>query len=87
MLQLPQAESCGVAREVWDSFPDELVFETHVPRDPVFLEATAAGVPIGLLRTPRPPVAHVFENLAEDLERRFGFNASRGNHGPQPLVD
>lgn len=87
MLQLRQSESYSVAQEVWEKFPPELLFNANVPRDPVFLEASAAGVPVGLLRQPAPPVAHVFDLVAAELEGRMGLSQSRQNDGPQPLLD
>ena len=87
MLQLRQSESYGVAQEVWERFPQRLLFDAHVPRDPVFLEATAAGVPVGLLRRPPPPVTHVFDLVAAELEDRLGLSHSRQFDGPQPFLD
>lgn len=87
MLQLRQEQSYKVAQEVWEQFPDGLLFEVNVPRDAVFLEATAAGVPVGLLRRPPPPVAHVFELVAAELEGRLGLLQAREFDGPQSLVD
>lgn len=87
MLQLRQSESYGVAQEVWERFPQRLLFDAHVPRDPVFLEATAAGVPVGLLRRPPPPVTHVFDLVAAELEGRLGLSQSRQFDGPQPFLD
>ena len=87
MLQIRQAESYTVAQEVWEKFPDTLLFDANVPRDPVFLEASAAGVPIGLLRRPPPAVAHVFDLVAAELEIRLGLLETRQFDGPQPLLD
>lgn len=87
MLQLRQTESYTVAQEVWEKFPPELLFNANVPRDPVFLEATASGVPVGLLRQPAPPVSHVFDLVAAELEGRLGLSQLRHSDGPQPLLD
>ncbi len=87
MLQLRQEESYKVAQEVWENFPDTLLFDANVPRDSVFLEASAAGVPVGFLRRPPPPVAHVFDLVAAELESRLGLAQVREFDGPQSLVD
>jgi chromosome partitioning protein len=87
MLQLRQEQSYDVAQEVWERFPDALLFDANVPRDPVFLEATAAGVPVGLLRRPPPAVTHIFDLVAAELEDRLGLMVEREFHGPQSLVD
>lgn len=86
MLQVRDENSFDVAREIWDTFPAELLFNANVPRDPVFLEATAKGVPVGLLRRPAPPVAHVFDLVAAELEARIGlFEVGRSDE-PQPFL-
>lgn len=87
MLQIREESSYNVAQEVWESFPDQLLFDVNVPRDAVFLEATAAGVPVGLLRRPQPPVAHVFDLVAAELEARLGLVEARHFDGPTSLVD
>ncbi|WP_428264384.1 ParA family protein [Haliangium sp.] len=87
MLQLRQNESYSVAQEVWEKFPERLLFDAHVPRDPVFLEATAAGVPVALLRRPPPPVTHVFDLVAAELEGRLGLAQTTESDGPQPFLD
>jgi chromosome partitioning protein len=85
MLQMQDANSMAVAQEVWGMFPKRLLFETNVPRDPVFLEATAAGVPVPLLRTPPPPVSHVFDVITGELIDRI-YPKGEGR-GPQPFLD
>lgn len=87
MLQLRQNESYGVAQEVWERFPERLLFDAHVPRDPIFLEANAAGVPVSLLRKPPPPVTHVFDLVAAELESRLGLAQQGETDGPQPFLD
>jgi chromosome partitioning protein len=69
MLQQRVSESLSVATDLWSGMPPALVFETTIPRDSVFLKASAAGVPLGLLRKNPPPIAGVFDRLAEELER------------------
>ncbi|MEM6295813.1 MAG: ParA family protein [Myxococcota bacterium] len=87
MLQTNDASSLQVARDVWDMFPRELLFDVSVPRDGVFLEATAAGVPVGLLRRPAPPVTHVFDLVAAEVARRMELQTTRTVDGPQSLLD
>lgn len=88
MLQLRDESSYEIAQEVWESFPEHLLFDVNVPRDPVFLEASTAGVPVGFLRTPTPAVSHVFDLVAAELESRLGLvDESREFDGPKPLVD
>jgi len=87
MLQRDDERSVASARDVWDLFPPQLLFDASIPRDPVFLEATAVGVPVGMLRTPRPAVTHIFELLAAELALRMQLPTAQPNDGPQALVD
>ncbi len=87
MLQTSDEASMQVARDVWQMFPRELLFDVSIPRDGVFLEATAAGVPVGLLRRPQPPVTHVFDLVAAELARRIQLDSARFVDGPQSLLD
>lgn len=73
MLQTRADTSLGVAQESWRLFPEGLVFEASVPRDPVFLEASAAGLPLALLSRRPPAVAAVFDQLAGEIEERLGW--------------
>lgn len=86
MLQVRNEHSFDVARELLDQFPQELLFSANVPRDPVFLEATAKGVPVGLLRRPAPPVTHVFDLIAAELEDRVGLIEQARSDEPQPFL-
>lgn len=87
MTSLRQEVSFAVTQEVWASLPAELVLEAHVPRDPAFPEASAAGVPVGLLRRRPPPVASVFDNIAAELEPRLGLVEEGKDDGPVHLLD
>ncbi|HHH26797.1 MAG TPA: ParA family protein [Polyangiaceae bacterium] len=71
MLQLRDESSLDVAQEAWARLPSELVLETTVPRDPVFLAASARGVPLGLLARKPPPVFRVFDQLADEIATRL----------------
>jgi len=86
MVQLRNEASLGVAREIWSSFPPDLVFETTLPRHPDFLAASAAGVPVGLLGTSPPPLAAVFDQLAMELEPRLGLRREAADDGPLDLL-
>lgn len=79
LLQSRQADSLEVARESWRLFPGRHVLDTSIPRDEVFLQASAAGVPVALLRRRPPAVAAIFDALAAELEPRFGLE--RETHG------
>lgn len=71
--------------ELWDLYRDQ-VFETAIPRDRTFLQASRAGVPLGLLARRPPGVAAVFDGLVAEIEARLGMEGDRDD-GPIRLVD
>jgi chromosome partitioning protein len=74
MVQADQAESAGVVRKLHEILPAELLFQTIVPRDPVFLRASEHGVPLALLTNHPLPAAVIFDHLAAEVEQRLpGF--------------
>jgi chromosome partitioning protein len=86
MLQVRNEHSLGVAQELWSQLPAGLLLDATVPRDPVFLAAGAAGVPLGLLSRTPPPQARVFEQIALELEPRLGFSREEADDGPIDLL-
>lgn len=87
MLQSRDDSSLAVAEDLWRTLPGELVFETTIPRDGAFLEASASGVPVGLLRRRAPPVSLVFDQLAAEYENRTGLSDKEAADEPIALVD
>lgn len=87
MLQMRQSSSLSVADELWDQL-GELVLHTVIPRDAAFLDASAAGVPVGLLGRRPPLVAATFDQLASEVEARLKLTRSEDrDDAPIPLVD
>ncbi|MBK8254459.1 MAG: ParA family protein [Polyangiaceae bacterium] len=72
--------------EVWALYQNE-VFDTSIPRDPIFLQASRAGVPLGLLSRRPPAVAAVFDKLVAEIEERLGVEEGGADDGPIRLVD
>lgn len=88
MLQANDGSSRAVAEELARSLPHELMMQTSIPRDASFLEASAAGVPVGLLRRRAPPSALVFDQLAAEIEDKARLAAAKGGDDePIALVD
>ena len=71
MVQQDQPQAQDVIRELRSLLPGRLLLDAMVPRDPVFLQASSAGVPLGLLHRHPPASAHVFDQLAAELEVRM----------------
>ncbi len=76
MVQADQPEAQQVIHELRTILPPRLVLETAVPRDPIFLKASSAGVPLGLLYRNPPAAALLFDQLAAELESRMRLSTS-----------
>jgi chromosome partitioning protein len=87
MLQTRAASSLAIAEDLWRSLPPHSLFETSIPRDPSFLDASAAGVPLALLRRRPPAAASVFDQLAAEVEVRTRLVAREGADEPVSLLD
>jgi chromosome partitioning protein len=69
--------SVQVARELRQVLPGELMFKQSIPRLPSFLEASALGVPIALLKQNPPPEALLLDQIAAELEQRTGLDRQK----------
>ena len=87
MLNSRSDVSLAVAQESWAMLPSDLVLDAFVPRDQVFLKASAHGVPLGMLSRRPPAVAAVFDQIASELEVRLGMAKEEGDDGPISLLD
>jgi chromosome partitioning protein len=87
MWQANHPVSNAVVAELRKKFPSRALFQTMIPRDPVFLEASAAGVPLGLLSRRAPAQSMVFEQLAIEVETRLSLQQKEPGGGPMSLVD
>ncbi len=87
MLQRSDRASAAIANDLWRTVPERLMLESCVPRDPALLEASNAGVPLGLLRRRPPPLTSEFDRLAAELEDRMGLGGPEKDDVPIALVD
>ena len=87
MVQSKNRVSMDTVLEAFQLFPPEVVIETVIPRDPVFLEASGKGVPVALLDRRPPPVAAVFDLLAAELEPRLNLVQEASYGQPLSLLD
>jgi chromosome partitioning protein len=71
-----------------EMLPPELMFKQSIPRLNSFLEASARGVPVALLKHNPPPEALLFDQLAAELEERIGLTRERDfSHVHSSLMD
>jgi len=87
MTRFRESLAANVAQEAWSLLPEDLVTDTHIPYDRVFAEASAKGVPVGLMRRRPPPAAAVFDHLALEIEPKLGILPAEEDDEPIHLVD
>ena len=87
MVQTRVDASLGVTQEAFRLFPDDVILESFVPLDAMFLRASQLGVPVALTARRPPPVATVFDRIAAELEARIGLLTEEENYEPIPLLD
>jgi len=87
MLQESESESSDVVRQLGELLPAGLLLPMCIPRDPVFLKASGAGVPVGLMCDRPPAAALAFDQLAVELEGRMKLEQEEVAHGFTRLMD
>jgi len=88
MLSSQHDASAKVAREVREMLPPALLFQQAIPRDPLFLEASAVGLPLSLIRKNPPQSALLFDQIAAEMEERIGLRAHKDQtHSHASLLD
>lgn len=70
MMQEDLAESVEAGQALRQLLPPDLVFQTSVPRDGVFVKASARGLPVGVLDEGAGAQA-VFDSLRAEIGRKF----------------
>ncbi len=73
MVMSDHPMSLKVARELREMLPPELMFKQSIPRLHSFMEASAKGIPLALLKRNPPPEALLFDQIAAELEERVGL--------------
>ena len=64
--------SMEVIRAAWKDFDPGVLFETVVPRNAVYLEASLHGVPVAFMAPGMHPEGRRFQMLAEEIVGRLG---------------
>jgi chromosome partitioning protein len=89
MFDRQTAASLEVAETLWTRFPGGLILDTVIPRDQTFLEASLRGAPLLLMQKRPPPLARIFDQLANELLVRIEPNegaTKEEDDGPIPLL-
>lgn len=75
MVQNDLAESREAAAALRGLLPPEMVFNTQIPRDGLFVRASARGLPVGVLEE-GAGAQTVFDSLRGEIEAKLEFNHS-----------
>ncbi|AUX25735.1 Cobyrinic acid ac-diamide synthase [Sorangium cellulosum] len=86
MFDRQASASLDVAETLWTRFPDGIILDTVIPRDGSFLEASLRGAPLLLMQKRPPPLARVFDQLANDVLARLDPARPEDDDGPIPLL-
>jgi chromosome partitioning protein len=81
--------SLEVAETLWTRFPGGIILDSVIPRDEVFLEASLRGSPLMLMQKRPPPLARVFDQLANDVLDRLDpqkGTSTEEDDAPIPLL-
>jgi chromosome partitioning protein len=80
MVQNELAESRESASALRELLPEEMLFQTQIPRDGLFIRASARGLPVGVLEEGAGAQV-VFDALRAEVESKL--EASAGHHHVQ----
>jgi chromosome partitioning protein len=80
--------SLEVAETLWSKFSGGIILDTVIPRDDLFLEASLRGSPLFLMHKRPPPLARVFDQLANEVLDRLAPRepGTEEDDGPIPLL-
>ncbi len=71
MVQRDLSESTEAAAALRQLLPAEMVFTTEIPRDSLFIRASARGLPVGVLED-GAGTQRVFDSLRTEIEGKLG---------------
>jgi chromosome partitioning protein len=69
-VQEDLTESTGAAVALRQLLPPAMVFQTQIPRDGLFVRASARGLPVGVLDD-GAPVQRIFDSLRGEIETKI----------------
>ncbi|QTN33943.1 ParA family protein [Akkermansiaceae bacterium] len=81
MIQQGLAESTESATALRQLLPEEMLFQTTIPRDEIYIRASAKGLPVGVLED-GAGAETVFDSLRAEVQAKL--SKSRHHHNFQP---
>jgi chromosome partitioning protein len=73
--------SFSVVQSTWESFDASMVFETVVPRQQAYLEASLRGVPVGFMSKGTHPEGRRYQVLAQEVLSRLSTEEQGADDG------
>ncbi|WP_411825527.1 ParA family protein [Luteolibacter sp. AS25] len=70
MLQNNLAESTEAANALRNLLPEEMAFKTSIPRDEIYIRASAKGLPVGVMED-GAGAATVFDSLRAEIQHKL----------------
>ncbi len=70
MLQYNLPESSQAANALRELLPEELVFKTAVPRDEIFIRASAKGLPVGIIEGGKIS-ENIFDQICQEIQDKL----------------
>ena len=78
---------CSMPGPNADTGNTNTILDTIIPRDETFLEASLRGAPLLLMQRRPPPLARIFDQLANDvIDRLQPERSAEEDDGPIPLL-
>jgi chromosome partitioning protein len=78
MLQRDLAESTEAAAALRQLLPEQMLFNTYIPRDEIFIRASAKGLPVGVLEGGQGAET-VFDALRSEIQMKLSYAAKHPN--------
>lgn len=72
MLQSELQESASAAQALRDLLPAEMVFRTEIPRNDIFIKASARGLPVGVMENGES-TQQIFDSLRMEIESKLNM--------------
>jgi hypothetical protein len=73
MLQYNLQESHEAATALRELLPEEMLFKTAVPRDDIYIRASAKGLPVAILEGGEIS-ENVFDSIREEIQAKLNIN-------------
>ncbi|MEK6232973.1 MAG: ParA family protein [Luteolibacter sp.] len=81
MLQQGLAESTEAASALRQLLPEEMLFQTAIPRDEIYIRASAKGLPVGVLED-GGGAETVFDSLRAEVQAKLGKSRHQAHIQP-----